>query len=319
MSKMKHCSKCKRVLPCTTEYFQRNNKQKSGYSPRCRECLGYKFKRTPRKGYKICTRCDAELVASTDNFPKSTDTKDGLRTICRKCATLVRINYEKKNSELIRKKKRDYYLKNTERVKENTKNNYQKNKEERLAYHKRYHEVNKEQIHIKKKEYRLNNLETIKKRDKAYRDRSRDRLLEKAREYRLTADKERMLESKRKYKKSEKGKINSRINCQKRRATKSNLLNDFTREQWLVCKKSFNNSCAYCGRKLKRLQQDHFVPLAKGGAYTANNIVPACARCNQAKSDTEFFQWYPNQPFYLKSRETKIISYLDTAGQLSLF
>lgn len=45
-----------------------------------------------------------------------------------------------------------------------------------------------------------------------------------------------------------------------------------------------NHSCQYCGSN-KRLTLDHVIPLSRGGQHTWNNVVTACERCNQRKSD----------------------------------
>jgi 5-methylcytosine-specific restriction endonuclease McrA len=73
---------------------------------------------------------------------------------------------------------------------------------------------------------------------------------------------------------------------------------------------TFDNKCAYCGKE-KPLAQDHFVPLSKGGEYTNNNIICSCKSCNSSKSDKDFFEWYPEQLFYSKEREAKILKYLN--------
>lgn len=83
-----------------------------------------------------------------------------------------------------------------------------------------------------------------------------------------------------------------------------------TTEQWVNCKKEFNNNCAYCGKK-RKLTQDHFIPLSKNGEYSINNIIPVCSSCNSSKLDNNFFEWYPKQPFYSKSREKRILNYLN--------
>lgn len=41
--------------------------------------------------------------------------------------------------------------------------------------------------------------------------------------------------------------------------------------------------CVYCGRVAT--QADHFIPLAKGGSDTKDNLVAACAPCNRDKGD----------------------------------
>jgi len=38
----KECSQCKDVLPLTTAYFRKNNKQKNGFRPECKLCSFYK-------------------------------------------------------------------------------------------------------------------------------------------------------------------------------------------------------------------------------------------------------------------------------------
>jgi 5-methylcytosine-specific restriction endonuclease McrA len=46
-----------------------------------------------------------------------------------------------------------------------------------------------------------------------------------------------------------------------------------------------NGVCHYCGRQVgaDALTLDHVVPVARGGASTKGNAVPACTACNQAK------------------------------------
>ncbi len=43
--------------------------------------------------------------------------------------------------------------------------------------------------------------------------------------------------------------------------------------------------CHYCGEKFppSRLTMDHIVPIARGGASTRGNVVPACEKCNRDK------------------------------------
>lgn len=83
-----------------------------------------------------------------------------------------------------------------------------------------------------------------------------------------------------------------------------------TVSQWEECKEAFDYKCAYCGSK-RKLTQDHFIPLSRGGEYSINNIVPVCLSCNSSKLDNNFFEWYPKQPFYSKSREKRILNYLN--------
>lgn len=62
-------------------------------------------------------------------------------------------------------------------------------------------------------------------------------------------------------------------------------INDFTEKQWQELKIAYNNNCAYCGIKSDKLQQEHVIPLSRGGNNTLSNIVPSCAWCNGHKKD----------------------------------
>jgi 5-methylcytosine-specific restriction endonuclease McrA len=59
----------------------------------------------------------------------------------------------------------------------------------------------------------------------------------------------------------------------------------FTARQWIaLC--DLLEGCAYCGRAgdADSLTIDHVVPLSRGGAHEAANIVPACSACNARKA-----------------------------------
>lgn len=47
--------------------------------------------------------------------------------------------------------------------------------------------------------------------------------------------------------------------------------------------------CVYCGRRADT--RDHVVPRSRGGANTADNLVAACKRCNNAKGDKLLQEW----------------------------
>lgn len=103
-----------------------------------------------------------------------------------------------------------------------------------------------------------------------------------------------------------------RCRCQKRRAREKEAEASFTTDEWEFVKIEFDNKCAYCGKALK-LEQDHFVPLSKGGGYTKENIIPSCKRCNCSKHTSDFGEWYHSQPFYSAVREKHILQYLGKA------
>ena len=59
--------------------------------------------------------------------------------------------------------------------------------------------------------------------------------------------------------------------------------------QWDSILEMFGCHCIYCSRHASELvdegglQQDHWVPVVRGGAYTEFNMVPCCRACNMQK------------------------------------
>ena len=65
---------------------------------------------------------------------------------------------------------------------------------------------------------------------------------------------------------------------------------DLTAEQWTALQEAWSG-CAYCGATDRALQRDCVQALSRGGRYTLDNIVPACASCNASKSNDEVTGW----------------------------
>ena len=74
-----------------------------------------------------------------------------------------------------------------------------------------------------------------------------------------------------------------RRNEHRRRARMANLPATLTTEQWQEILESYGHACAYCGATGVPLEQEHMIPVSRGGGYTAANIVPACGPCNSRK------------------------------------
>lgn len=116
---------------------------------------------------------------------------------------------------------------------------------------------------------------------------------------------------KKEYLQTERGKEASRNNCQKRRALKrKSPFNDFSVGQWRKCLKHFESGCAYCGKKEKVLDQEHVIPISRGGSNTKTNVIPSCGSCNSSKGKKTIFEWYPTSPNYSSERKEKILKYL---------
>ncbi|MCA2971932.1 MAG: HNH endonuclease [Acidobacteriaceae bacterium] len=65
---------------------------------------------------------------------------------------------------------------------------------------------------------------------------------------------------------------------------------DLSPEQWAALQQAWGG-CAYCGATGIPLQRDCVLALSRGGRYTLDNIVPACASCNTSKCNEEVTAW----------------------------
>lgn len=162
-------------------------------------------------------------------------------------------------------------------------------------------------------------------RDRAYREANKDKVRAKQRRY-YEANREEIRAKGRAYTKVEPEAVKARrresrrrwaaanpevrvLHQQRRRARAKETVSDFTNSQWTECVSYFNNECAYCGAE-ELLQQEHVIPLSKGGGYTVTNIIPACAKCNSSKRDTDLEEWFSSKDFYSEDKLEDIYSYL---------
>jgi 5-methylcytosine-specific restriction endonuclease McrA len=66
--------------------------------------------------------------------------------------------------------------------------------------------------------------------------------------------------------------------------------NDLTATQWATLVEAWGG-CAYCRAQTDGLQRDCILPISRGGRYTLENVVPACASCNASKHNDEVTGW----------------------------
>lgn len=220
-----------------------------------------------------CNTCNTEREINADSLRS-----DNIK--CKKCSDNKKIN------------NKQYYELNKDRIKQYNEWFNENNKEKRKECNKKYYDKNKEMLNEYSKQWKKDN----KNYEKQYYEDNKEKLREYRRNW-FSINKERY-------------KGQRRISKQKRRAKLKNLPATLTIEQWKQTKENFNNQCAYCGKQLKNLTQDHFIPLSKDGPYTADNIIPACRSCNTSKNNKDFFEWYPKKEFYNEEREQKILEHL---------
>ena len=237
---------------------------------------------------KICKKCEEEKPATREYFYGSKCCRDGLIGSCKACEIKDGKKYRDENPEKI-KEQRD---RRRERQQYTNKLWREKNKERISKYRKWYYEGNADILRNHAKEYHKKNRDTRKKYQQKYRAENIEYIRERRRQHYLE------------------NKTQNLIYRRTRIAREKGLDADYSKEIWELAKKHFNNSCAYCGEVGEVLHQEHLVPVVSGGGYTRNNIIPSCPRCNNSKYALVFEDWYPEQPFYSKKRELKILKYL---------
>jgi 5-methylcytosine-specific restriction endonuclease McrA len=78
--------------------------------------------------------------------------------------------------------------------------------------------------------------------------------------------------------------------ARKRKRRMDAVDHDLTAEQWAALKDAWEG-CAYCGATDGALQRDCVMAISRGGRYTVDNVVPACAACNTSKCNDEVTGW----------------------------
>jgi 5-methylcytosine-specific restriction endonuclease McrA len=78
--------------------------------------------------------------------------------------------------------------------------------------------------------------------------------------------------------------------ARKRKRRLAAVDNDLSADQWVAIQAAWNG-CAYCGATGTALQRDCVMAISRGGRYTIDNVVPACASCNTSKCNEEVTTW----------------------------
>jgi len=78
--------------------------------------------------------------------------------------------------------------------------------------------------------------------------------------------------------------------ARKRKRRLDLVVNDLTGEEWAALTAAWDG-CAYCGATGGPLQRDCVLAISRGGRYTVDNVVPACASCNTSKCNEEVTTW----------------------------
>lgn len=88
-------------------------------------------------------------------------------------------------------------------------------------------------------------------------------------------------------------------------------------EEWEICKKYFENQCAYCGNTEEQslleynesLHREHAI---NDGADDITNCIPSCKGCNSKKWTWDLNEWYTeDNPIFSFDRLKKIMQWMN--------
>ena len=96
--------------------------------------------------------------------------------------------------------------------------------------------------------------------------------------------------------------------------------NDLTASEWEELRAAWGG-CAYCGVTGTALQKDCVQPISRGGRYTLDNVVPACASCNASKHTSEVTGWLRRKKLDERAflqRYAEVMAAFEGAGESDL-
>ncbi len=100
-------------------------------------------------------------------------------------------------------------------------------------------------------------------------------------------------------------------------ALNNEIIGSHTEQEWLDLLDAWNWLCFYCGEPIQRgaadpqheATKDHMTPISRGGVDFIGNVVPACLRCNQLKSDKTVEEFRAQRAWVLREKSTGNTNY----------
>lgn len=261
---LKTCTRCKRELPATREFWSPNRTGRFGLQGRCKPCLADlqrkrsagepEYARDPLPdGFLRCRHCGLVAPATPETFHSDKRRKYGLDGLCRACFGTENRKWRKAHPDRVRA-----YEEKPER------------KAWKSGYNPAYYAAHRKEIFAKAAPrvaaWSHAHPERMAAATARWRKRNPDKTRAQDRRYRCeNPDK-------------------CRAKDQRRRARMQNAPGSHTAADITAQRRRQSGRCYWCGVKVgRRYHVDHVIPLALGGSNGKENIVIACAHCNQSK------------------------------------
>jgi len=217
---------------------------------------------------KVC--CCCSVAKPLAEFSKQSKSKDGLQHRCKDCFRAYRLEHR----EHLQRVSHEWYSNNKERSADHVRRWRRENPEAQLALQRAYQDANREKVRqwVRESYHRNREQELLRNRAKYERDKEKLRATRAA------------------WQKANPEKC--KVYCSRHRAYRLNAPGDpLTPAQWQEILETFNFCCAYCLNPLVVAEQEHMLPLSRGGAHSADNVVPACRSCNARKHDKTLLEY----------------------------
>lgn len=203
--------------------------------------------------YKTCTKCGETKLRS--EFRRNSASKDGLRPDCKKCSYASNKKWVEANKDKAADSKRKWAENNPEKV---------------LASKSKYYESNKDRVRQISRDWKRANPEKVSKSSSIY----------------FQNNKEKIYEYKKNWDKNNPEKL-SQYRSNYRARKYENGVFEVT-DKFL--RKLKSSPCVNCG-SMDRIEEDHIIPVSRGGRHSEGNLQPMCRSCNASKQDKFMVEW----------------------------
>lgn len=219
---------------------------------------------------KRCTKCGEEKPATGEFFAHKTSHPERLTARCKACDA----EYNRVWRQTNRARVKTYLATNSERVAKRARAYREANRKDIAEAERAYLSVNAERKAESRRAWAKKNRERIRKNERIWRELNREYVTQKRRAY-ATANRIRLNAHERNRK------------ALKRNADGNHTASDIERQYGAQ-----KGKCYYCHKRLsEKYQVEHVVPLIRGGSNGPENIVIACASCNQSKGSKLPHEW----------------------------
>lgn len=283
----KQCTKCKRILPATSDYFPRESRSKDGFRHFCKECLNAYHRKLRKEGpvlkeplpdgFKRCSVCEKILPATPEYFHRNKYSSDGFTSSCKEHSKRIRKGSIVNGMKICPRCKRELPA---------TSEYFHARKERKSGFRSKCKvcesEIESRRIRPKetKEHHRMRYLATRE----SYLQRRYAYYHEHIEEYRLYYQRYRQTHI-------EQCKANGHNRRARNKAAPGKHTAHDIKQQYLNQK----GRCYYCAVKLGKGKRDyhvdHIVPLSRGGSNDPSNLVITCPSCNLNKKDKLPHEW----------------------------